>query len=89
MACEFDAIQSMDAQLEEWPVCKICGSSMAWEDCGECDDGFIDLYDEDPIFYDEDETEVCEMCKGNGGWWFCPNAKNHTLPLFESEGSEV
>lgn len=85
MACEFDAIQSMDARLEEWPICEICGSLMTWEDCWNgCDDGYFDMYDEDPLWYDEGDLELCEICHGHGWYYICPNASNHTLPLFEN-----
>ena len=49
-----------------------------WEECWNgCEDGFFNMYDDDPLFYDEDDTEVCEICQGMGGYWVCPNAENH------------
>lgn len=38
-----------------------------------CDDGFIDLYDEDPLWYDPDDFEVCEACNGTGVQRWCPS----------------
>ena len=72
----FDALGC--AYQETEPVCAVCGMCMEWEDCWNgCEDGFFNLYEEDPLFYDEDDTEVCEICKGQGGYWVCPNAENH------------
>lgn len=54
------------------------GKYMEWEDCWNgCDDGYLSLYDEDPLFYDEDDQEVCDICDGKGGWWVCPVAYHH------------
>ena len=73
-ACEFDAIAWTE---DDFPICDVCGSYMVWEDCGECDDGLVDLYDEDPLWYEEDEFEECSTCHGNTGWWMCPRADEH------------
>ena len=54
--------------IGEFPVCSVCGIPMEWQDCWNgCEDGFFNMYEEDPFFYDEDDTEVCEICKGQGG----------------------
>lgn len=37
-----------------------------------CDDGWIDRYEEDPLWYDEDDLEMCEECGGYGNLWWCP-----------------
>ena len=64
--------------IGEFPVCSVCGIPMEWQDCWNgCDDGLFSPYDEDPLWYDEDDTEVCDICEGKGGWWVCPNAENH------------
>jgi hypothetical protein len=64
--------------MDDGQFCKLCGSSMAWEDCWYCGGaGEFDLYDEDPLYYDEDDTERCEECKGRGGYYVCLNVKNH------------
>lgn len=63
-------------------VCFICGNYMEWEDCWNgCDDGYHNLYDEDPLWYDEDDIEVCTICEGRGGYWVCPNAGNHSKEI--------
>lgn len=63
---------------QQEPTCEICSQPMEWEDCWNgCDDGYLSLYDEDPLFYDEDDQEVCDICDGKGGWWVCPVAYHH------------
>lgn len=56
------------------PVCPQCGRFAVWVDCDQCGgEGEIELYDEDPLWYDPDDTETCDQCGGDGGWWFCDN----------------
>ena len=61
----------------EYEICPICGAEKSeWEDCWQigCEDGWItDLYEQDPLWYDEDDVEMCDVCNGKGGWWVCPN----------------
>jgi hypothetical protein len=61
----------------EYPTCTYCGDMLEHEECGQCGgEGYIDgerLVEEDPLWYDEDDTERCEQCSGKGGWWWCPN----------------
>lgn len=65
--------------IDDWkPICEICGLLMEWEDCYNCTDGYIDLYDEDPLWYDKNDTERCDACGGDSGWWYCPNTSNHS-----------
>lgn len=71
----------MDEYDDYEPFCEICGSSMFYEDCWHCGgaggkDG-DELMQEDPLWYDEDDWEDCDICDGKGGWWICLNAKNH------------
>ena len=62
---------------DEYDSCPVCGCEMSeWEECWQigCDDGWIsDLYESDPLWYDEDDVEMCDVCQGKGGWWVCPN----------------
>ena len=53
--------------------CPACNGMALWFDCDvpQCEDGFVSLYDEDPLWYDEDEIERCDRCEGRGGWWVC------------------
>ncbi|OGZ02796.1 MAG: hypothetical protein A2390_02220 [Candidatus Liptonbacteria bacterium RIFOXYB1_FULL_36_10] len=37
-----------------------------------CEDGWIDRYDEDPLWYDEDDPEICTECWGTGVERWCP-----------------
>lgn len=66
---------------EAEPFCSICGGLMAWEPCWNgCDEGYIDLYEEDPLFYDEDDCELCQICEGRGGYWVCMSSDKHGEP---------
>lgn len=67
----------------EYP-CPYCGNPFTrWQDCTVfgCDDGYIDLYDEDPLWYDEGDFKVCTECRGTGIMMWCPNCgkdpRNH------------
>lgn len=41
-------------------------------DCWSCGgDGFHELCDDDPMYYDEDDVETCDICDGKGGWTAC------------------
>lgn len=53
--------------------CTHCGQSLEWEDCGQCEDGQIDAYDLDPMWYQPGDTKDCAMCGGKSGWWYCTN----------------
>jgi len=52
--------------------CKKCGHEMDWVECDAgCEDGYHDGYEEDPLWFSPGEMELCEACKGLGGWWEC------------------
>jgi hypothetical protein len=57
----------------EWDSqCARCGSSLTHESCYACGgEGFVDCYDEDPLWYDEDDFRTCDVCGGTGGWLRC------------------
>lgn len=60
------------------PFCPVCGGPMVWEPCWNgCDEGYIDLYEEDPLWYDEDDCELCQICEGEGGFWVCMSLDRH------------
>lgn len=63
----------MDDEIElDEECCPKCGTQMYWRRCDNCDDGWItDLYDEDPMWYDEDEIEICHECNGHGRHRWC------------------
>lgn len=60
------------------PRCRCC--EMFWEECercggeGESEPG--DLYDEDPLWYDYEDTRPCDACRGKGGHWHCSCDEN-------------
>lgn len=75
--------------------CARCGSSADRVLCESCDgDGRTrpgQLYEEDPLWYDEDDTEACRDCRGAGGWWACSSTdewcETHPLPGREDVAS--
>lgn len=55
--------------------CPKCGHyPTRWQRCTSirCEDGYVDLYEEDPLWYDQDDCEVCEECCGFGVVRWCP-----------------
>jgi hypothetical protein len=54
--------------------CNICDGS------GRTEPG--DLYEEDPNFYDWEDTEPCYQCGGEASWWICHCDENglHAQP---------
>lgn len=42
-------------------------------DCAECEDGEIDMYDEDPINATPGEFRMCGACMGYGIVRWCPS----------------
>jgi hypothetical protein len=54
------------------PGCPTCHAGLDWEYCDVCGgEGYFELYDEDPLYYDRDDIEKCGQCDGAGGWWMC------------------
>lgn len=56
--------------------CPRCGCCDLWRRrCTWCDgEGESppgELYEEDPLWYDQDDTAPCHHCEGAGGWTFC------------------
>ena len=84
---------------QDWECqCARCGSSVTEEVCSWCGgDGETqpgELYEEDPLWYDEDDTEPCHQCGGEGGWARCISAPEwcdtHPMPGRERvESGEV
>ena len=63
---------------EDCRICEICGCSKAWEQCNICGgEGRVDIYDDDPLWYDPGDTEPCYQCGGDCGWWVCLNLEMH------------
>ena len=63
----YAAGQEIDCQ------CARCGGSCVWHDCYECEDGYNDRHDEDPLWYGH-ELYICQCCLGRGGWNVCGNS---------------
>ena len=53
--------------------CEKCGNSLAWIDCIECDEGLSghDCGEDCCVCADPEPNEICDACKGQGGWWVC------------------
>ena len=65
-----------DFQLD-YEICPRCGhyptKSRACHVMG-CEDGYIDMHEyNDPLWYDEGETEMCRDCYGTGVEKWCPS----------------
>ena len=63
-----------DTEFDDEP-CPRCGHAPTLArrcDVLGCDDGWIDRYDEDPGWYDEDDPELCTECWGTGWQRWCP-----------------
>lgn len=55
--------------------CARCGSSMDFAECSACGGEGVtapgELYEQDPLWYDEDDFQKCSACDGMGGDWYC------------------
>jgi hypothetical protein len=55
--------------------CARCGSSLSWETCSSCGGegitGAGELHEMDPLWYDQDDYEVCHECDGESSFPFC------------------
>lgn len=60
---------------EDYEECPKCGYvPIRWKNCDVigCEDGYIDMYDEDPVFFSPGEMEMCDECCGTGIVRWCP-----------------
>lgn len=60
----------------DWDAaCARCGSTAEWIHCERCDGMGVtepgELYEEDPLWYDEDDQEPCHQCGGEARWLVC------------------
>ena len=65
---------SDDYDLDDTP-CPKCGRSPThYRTCQElgCNDGRINQYEEDPLWYDPDDEDMCMGCAGTGVEVWCP-----------------
>lgn len=62
-----------DIQIYDDP-CPKCGGLVNYQECPAigCDDGRIELYDEDPFWYDPGDEMPCPDCEGHGRHIWCP-----------------
>ena len=68
-------------------ICPICGTPMDWEDCDICGgEGYVDVYESDPLWYEPSDVEMCEQCSGFGGWYVCPSYHNHPTEIDRTTG---
>lgn len=68
---QYDGEGNICAWKCDYP-CRHCGSFMIATPCGECDDGEIDLYEEDPINFDMGDFGPCRNCGGRSYTTHCP-----------------
>jgi hypothetical protein len=91
--CTFDD----DFEVDYDTSCPHCGHEKTHHrECRECEDGLVNRFDEDPLWYDVDECEVCDTCKGKGYEHWCPNCGEsveiqnpYTCSICEDEISEI
>jgi hypothetical protein len=54
--------------------CARCGGMCEFIDCWNgCEDGYLNLYEQDPLWYDDEYDTPCDICNATGGWWTCCN----------------
>ena len=62
-----------DYQIDTERPCPFCGNpAIHWQHCNVCEDGYINRYEEDPLWYDEDDASCCPECHGYGVQMWCP-----------------
>lgn len=62
------------------PPCPVCGGEQEWEDCYQCGGEGYDGHDcgEDVCCcLEPEDNESCDVCRGEGGWWWCLSAERH------------
>jgi hypothetical protein len=77
--------------VDVFQQCARCGSSVERVQCEHCGgDGTTapgELYEQDPLWYDEDDTDPCSVCGGASGWTVCVSdaawCEAHPLPGHE------
>lgn len=52
--------------------CARCGASCGWVDCwNDCEDGYLNRHEEDPLWYEDEYDCPCDICSARGGWQVC------------------
>lgn len=68
------------------PQCARCGSSCDWEDCENCDEGYVghDCGEDCCCCLDPEPNVVCDLCHGATGRYYCMSdagwCNAHPLP---------
>lgn len=61
--------------------CARCGHDVEFVTCESCGGdghtGLGELYEQDPLWYDPDDIEVCQSCLGSGGDFWCVNTMEY------------
>lgn len=59
----------------EYAECPKCGGDAMYYRCHEpgCEDGWYDMYEDNPNEYEPGDVEMCDICQGKGCWWVCDN----------------
>lgn len=66
----------LDKDGDAGPICSECEGGLEWVECEQCGgEGEYECYDDDPEYYNEDDTKPCAQCGGVGGWYWCPECE--------------
>lgn len=66
----------LDKDIAAGPYCSTCGDALEWVECEQCGgEGEYECYEDDPMWYDEDDTKPCAQCGGAGGWYWCETCR--------------
>lgn len=68
--------------LRPEPTCERCGQDLDWQNCWNCEDGFLGSDCIDDLCHGNDECIHgdagrirCDVCKGDGGYFMCWNCR--------------
>lgn len=68
-----------DSDILTEKECPKCGDDLVWRQCWNCDEGLSDheCGEDCCCCIDPAPNVVCDICHGEGGYYVCPNGKNH------------
>lgn len=70
--------------------CPGCGGHIQNTRCWKCGGlGYRELYEKDPMWYDIDDIEDCDICYGAGWYPICPDKKCKVKPMTINEAYTV
>lgn len=66
-------IEFFNTPYGEETMCKKCGSSVYWQECEYCEDGYShhDCGEDTCCCLEPWPNVKCDICNGAGGWWMC------------------